>query len=66
MPIYGLKYSMLGPDHENYQYALVSGPDESYFWILARQPEMPPNLNLGPTVIGTRHKEYCNNLAGYD
>jgi len=28
-------------DRENYQYALVSGPDTSYLWILARTPSLP-------------------------
>ena len=36
-PFYG-GYNIIGLDHESYQYALVSGPDTSYLWILARQP----------------------------
>ena len=49
-----LKVSFFGPffgsyivfelDHENYRYALVSGPEKSYFWILARSPEIERNL----------------------
>jgi apolipoprotein D and lipocalin family protein len=49
-----LKVSFLGPfygsyivfelDHENYQYSLVSGPDKSYLWILARDPAMRDDL----------------------
>lgn len=49
-----LKVSFFGPffgsyivfelDHENYRYALVSGPEKSYLWILARHPKMPPSL----------------------
>jgi apolipoprotein D and lipocalin family protein len=49
-----LKVSFFGPffgsyivfelDHENYRYALVSGPEKSYFWILARSPEIEKNL----------------------
>jgi apolipoprotein D and lipocalin family protein len=49
-----LKVSFFGPffgsyivfelDHENYRYALVSGPEKSYFWILARSPEIDKNL----------------------
>jgi apolipoprotein D and lipocalin family protein len=45
-----LKVSFFGPfyasyivfelDRENYQYALVCGPDKSYLWILSRTPEM--------------------------
>ena len=47
-----LKVSFFGPfyasyivfelDHENYQYALVCGPDKSYLWILSRAPTMQP------------------------
>lgn len=46
-----LKVSFYGPfyasyivfelDHDNYQYALVCGPDKSYLWILSRTPVMP-------------------------
>ncbi len=36
-PFYG-SYIIFGLDHENYQYALVCGPDKSYLWILARSP----------------------------
>ena len=38
-PFYG-SYIVFEVDHENYQYALVCGPKKSYFWILARSPEM--------------------------
>jgi apolipoprotein D and lipocalin family protein len=34
-PFYG-SYIVFELDHENYQYSLVSGPDKSYFWLLAR------------------------------
>ena len=37
-PFYG-SYVVFALDHENYQYALVSGPDKSYLWLLARSPE---------------------------
>jgi apolipoprotein D and lipocalin family protein len=42
-PFYG-SYVVFELDHENYQYALVSGPDESYLWILARHPKIPQSL----------------------
>jgi apolipoprotein D and lipocalin family protein len=52
-----LKVSFFGPfyasyivfelDHENYQYALVSGPDKSYLWILARSRDMESGLKAG-------------------
>jgi len=45
-----LKVSFFGPfyasyiifdlDRENYRYALISGPDISYLWILSRQPTL--------------------------
>ena len=39
MSIYG-GYNILELDIENYQYALVAGPDRSYLWILARSPDL--------------------------
>lgn len=39
-PFYG-GYNILELDAENYQYALVAGPDRSYLWILARSPDLP-------------------------
>jgi apolipoprotein D and lipocalin family protein len=36
-PFYG-SYVIFALDHENYQYALISGPDKSYLWLLARSP----------------------------
>jgi apolipoprotein D and lipocalin family protein len=44
-PFYG-SYILADLDTENYTYALVSGPDHSYLWILARTPTLPePVLN---------------------
>ncbi len=42
-PFYG-SYIVFELDHENYQYSLVSGPDKSYFWILARTPQLNGNI----------------------
>jgi apolipoprotein D and lipocalin family protein len=39
-PFYGA-YNILELDAENYQYALIAGPNRSYLWILARTPELP-------------------------
>lgn len=48
-----LKVSFWGPFYsayivfeldDDYQYALVSGEDKSYFWLLARQPDIDPAL----------------------
>ncbi|HEX5636053.1 MAG TPA: lipocalin family protein [Gammaproteobacteria bacterium] len=38
-PFYG-SYIVADLDHVHYQYALVSGPDKSYLWILSRTPQM--------------------------
>lgn len=38
-PFYG-GYNILELDKEDYQYALVAGPDRSYLWILARSPDL--------------------------
>ena len=42
-PFYG-GYNIIDLDQESYQYALVSGPDTSYLWILARQPGLDPSI----------------------
>jgi apolipoprotein D and lipocalin family protein len=42
-PFYG-SYVIFELDHENYGYAVVSGPDTSYLWILARTPGMDESL----------------------
>ena len=38
-PFYG-GYNVIDLDHENYSYAMVCGPDRSYFWILARERKL--------------------------
>ncbi len=38
-PFYG-SYIVFELDRESYQYAFVSGPDTSYLWLLARQPQL--------------------------
>lgn len=42
-PFYG-SYVIFELDHEHYRYALVSGPDRSYLWILAREPVLDHTL----------------------
>lgn len=42
-PFYG-SYVIFELDHEGYQYALVSGPDTSYLWMLARTPAISDEL----------------------
>jgi len=42
-PFYG-SYIIFELDYEGYQYSLVSGPDKSYLWILARGSEIGDEL----------------------
>jgi apolipoprotein D and lipocalin family protein len=42
-PFYG-SYIVFELDRENYQYALVCGPNKSYLWILARTPELDKSI----------------------
>jgi apolipoprotein D and lipocalin family protein len=47
-PFYG-SYVIFELDHEYYRYSLVCGPDKSYLWILARDPEI--KIDLKDTLI---------------
>jgi len=42
-PFYG-SYVVFELDKENYQYAFVSGPNESYLWFLSRTPNVSDEL----------------------
>ncbi len=42
-PFYG-SYIVFELDHENYQYALVCGPNRSYLWILSRSPTLKKEI----------------------
>jgi apolipoprotein D and lipocalin family protein len=42
-PFYG-SYVVFELDRANYSYALVCGPDKSYFWLLARSPKINDDL----------------------
>jgi apolipoprotein D and lipocalin family protein len=42
-PFYG-GYNILELDAENYEYALVAGPNRSYLWILARSPDLSETI----------------------
>ena len=42
-PFYG-SYVVFELDHENYQYAFISGPDTGYLWLLAKTPTVPPEV----------------------
>jgi len=42
-PFYG-SYIILELDHEHYRYSMVCGPDKTYLWILARDPEITKEL----------------------
>ena len=42
-PFYG-GYNVIALDHDQYSYAMVCGPDRSYFWILARQSKLDQSI----------------------
>ena len=42
-PFYG-SYVVFELDQEHYQYSVVSGPDKSYLWILARKAQISEEL----------------------
>ena len=42
-PFYG-SYVVFELDQDNYQYALVCGPNKSYLWILARGPQISEDI----------------------
>ena len=42
-PFYG-SYVIFDLDREHYSYALVSGPNKSYLWLLARSPRINDDL----------------------
>jgi apolipoprotein D and lipocalin family protein len=44
-PFYG-SYIVIELDHENYQYALVCGPDKSYLWLLSRTPVITDGIKI--------------------
>ncbi|HEX7718395.1 MAG TPA: lipocalin family protein [Woeseiaceae bacterium] len=41
-PFYGA-YNIIELDQDDYQYSMITGPNRSYLWILARQPELDPD-----------------------
>ncbi|AWL13077.1 Putative lipocalin [Saliniradius amylolyticus] len=42
-PFYGA-YVIVELDKDHYRYALVSGPDREYLWILAREPQLDDGI----------------------
>lgn len=42
-PFYGA-YVIFELDKEEYQYAMVSGPNRKFFWLLARTPQLPEDI----------------------
>jgi len=39
-PFYGA-YNIIELDKKDYRYAMITGPDRSYFWILSRTKQLP-------------------------
>lgn len=48
-PFYG-GYNVIALD-DDYQYALVSGPNRDYLWILSRTPTLPPQVQQNYLTI---------------
>ncbi len=48
-PFYG-GYNIIDLDQQSYRYALVSGPDTSYLWILARRPQL--DISITERLLG--------------
>jgi len=42
-PFYGA-YNIIELDRDEYRYAMVAGPNRDYLWILARSPELDPDI----------------------
>lgn len=42
-PFYGA-YNVFELDRDGYRYAMVAGPNRSYLWILAREPDLPEEI----------------------
>ncbi|MCQ8118135.1 lipocalin family protein [Methylomonas rosea] len=42
-PFYGA-YNIIALDKTGYRYVMIAGPDHDYLWILARSPELDPNI----------------------
>ena len=42
-PFYG-SYNIMALDQEGYRWAMISGPDTDYLWILSRDPELPAGV----------------------
>jgi|APCry1669193181_1035450.scaffolds.fasta_scaffold07541_2 apolipoprotein D and lipocalin family protein len=40
-PFYGA-YNIIELDKKDYSYAMITGPDRSFFWILSRTKQLPP------------------------
>jgi len=52
-PFYG-GYHVAALDQENYQWALVVGPDRDYLWILARDKQLKPEVRAQLLAQATR------------
>ena len=60
-PFYGA-YIVFELDHQSYQYALISGPDKSYLWILARNPHLDEDIKDTLIAKATKLGFDTNNL----
>lgn len=58
-PFYG-SYIIFELDREEYQYALVCGPNKSYLWVLARAPELAEEIKK-PLIAKAAAKGFDTN-----
>jgi apolipoprotein D and lipocalin family protein len=42
-PFYG-GYNIISLDRQDYGWVMICGPSTSYLWILAREPQLPPEI----------------------
>lgn len=62
-PFYG-GYNIIGLDPGHYSYALVCGPNHRYLWILARNPQMSPDI-LQPLLKRARQLGFATDQLIY-
>ncbi|MEQ1528477.1 MAG: lipocalin family protein [Methylococcales bacterium] len=56
-PFYA-SYNIIELDKPDYRYAVVTGPDKSYLWILARDKQLP-NKTLQTLITQAQQKGYA-------
>lgn len=62
-PFYG-GYNIIELDKEDYQYALVVGPDRGYLWILSRSPQLD-SATLSALIDKARSLDFATDQLIY-